>query len=133
MAIAAAATRLGIVVSRPLSDGARYDLVFDLGAELVRVQCKWAARAGEVLCVRCWTSRRAPKGHIRSVYTADEVDAIAAYCPDLQRCYFVPMASFQGWRAVQLRLGPTKNNQQRGIHWAEAFEFEATLPNRLGP
>ena len=31
-------------VSRPLGDE-RYDLIFDLRPELLRIQCKWAVRA----------------------------------------------------------------------------------------
>ena len=38
-AIAAEAVKLGITVCRPNLD-ARYDLIFDLGSRLLRVQCK---------------------------------------------------------------------------------------------
>jgi hypothetical protein len=41
--IALAAIELGIGVSRPLGDE-RYDLIFDLRARFLRVQCKWASR-----------------------------------------------------------------------------------------
>ena len=37
-----AAIELGIDVYRPLGEGRRYDLIFDFGDRLVRVQCKWA-------------------------------------------------------------------------------------------
>jgi hypothetical protein len=46
------AFRLGIDVYRPIAEGGRYDMIFDLGDRLVRVQCKWAARYGDVLVVR---------------------------------------------------------------------------------
>ena len=42
MAIAAAAVKLGIVVARPMIEGCRYDLIFDVGDRFWRVQCKWA-------------------------------------------------------------------------------------------
>jgi hypothetical protein len=38
------ATRLGIDVYRPVSDGGRYDLILDTGLRLLRTQCKWANR-----------------------------------------------------------------------------------------
>ena len=38
--IAAAAIRLGVGVYEPLNDGERYDLIFDDGVRLARVQCK---------------------------------------------------------------------------------------------
>ena len=40
-AIVAAATKLGVPVYTPVMDGGRYDMVFELGPRLVRVQCKW--------------------------------------------------------------------------------------------
>jgi hypothetical protein len=60
-------------------------------------------------------------------YTAEEVDAFAAYSIDLDRCYFLPFGEFAGRRNIQLRLAPSRNHQQRGINWAEAYEFGATL------
>lgn len=131
-AIAATAAKLGVGVFRPLTVE-RYDLIFDLRPELVRVQCKWAARYEDVLVVRCRTCRRGRDGFIRSRYTADEVDAFAAYCLELDRCYFLPLDRFQGRSTIQLRLAPTKNNQQLAVNWAAEFEFEATLAVLLGP
>src|SRR5438874_2254050 len=88
-AIVCAAVKLGIGVSRPLSPQ-RYDLVFDLGS-LVRVQCKWAVRMGDVVAFRSYSCRRGPAGMIKRAYTADEIDAFAAYCAELNRCYYLPV------------------------------------------
>jgi hypothetical protein len=76
--IAAAAIRLGIAVFKPLSDGHRYDLIFDLGRCLVRVQCKSAARGAEVVVVNCRSCRRSPDGLLHRPYMPHEVDAFAA-------------------------------------------------------
>ncbi len=48
LAIAAEAAQLGIGVLRPVMEGERYDLIFDLGTGLLRVQCKWATRRGAI-------------------------------------------------------------------------------------
>jgi PD-(D/E)XK endonuclease len=40
--IAAAAVRLGIPVLRPIQEHGRYDLAFEVGDRILRVQCKWA-------------------------------------------------------------------------------------------
>ena len=48
-AIVHAAIKLGVGVFKPLLDGERYDLIFDLRPRLIRVQCKWAMRNGEVI------------------------------------------------------------------------------------
>jgi hypothetical protein len=41
-AIVHAAIKLGISVYTPVAEGGRYDMIFELGWRLVRVQCKWA-------------------------------------------------------------------------------------------
>ena len=124
--IAAAATRTGIVVLRPDTDGRRYDLVFDTGLELLRVQCKYAPRRGDVVVLRFKTSRYTPRqGYVRTLYTSEEVDAIAAYCPDVDRCYLIPMADIEGRGFMHLRLAPTRNRQESGVKWASQYEFGA--------
>jgi hypothetical protein len=75
-----AAVKLGIGVYKPVVEGGRYDLIFDLGDELVRVQCKWAPLRGDVIAVRCYSTRPSPAGFVRACYTSREVDALAAYC-----------------------------------------------------
>ncbi len=120
--IAAAAIRLGIGVYKPLFEGGRYDLIFDAGS-LVRVQCKWAVRQGDVVLIRCYSCRRTRDGLARRLYSAEDIDAFAAYCADLDQCYFLPFNQFEGRSQILLRLAPTGNNQRRGINWAREFEF----------
>ena len=85
LAIAHIAAEIGVGVFKPLTDGERYDLIFDLRPRLVRVQCKWAAPVGDVVIVRCRSCRRTKAGLLHRGYTADEVDAIVAYSPELGR------------------------------------------------
>jgi hypothetical protein len=103
-AIAHEALKLGIGVYRPICEGGRYDLIFDIGVRLLRVQCKTAVRHGDVVIVRCYSSRRCKDGFRKRSYTPLEVDAIAAYCWDLDCCYLLPLEVFPGVRYVQLRL-----------------------------
>lgn len=133
LAVAHRAAQLGIGVFKPLTDGERYDLVFDLRPRLIRVQCKTASRRGAVLVVSCYSCRRNADGLLKRAYTRDEVDAVAAYCAELDRCYFLPMAWLNGQSSIRLRLGPALNNQHKGIHDARSFEFAATLSRLKGP
>ena len=55
--IAAAATELGIEVYRPVFEGGRFDMIFAFERELMRVQCKWARRIGDVVSIDLQTSR----------------------------------------------------------------------------
>jgi hypothetical protein len=132
LAIARQAAELGIGVWSAYTVE-RYDLILDLRPELIRVQCKWASRHGEVVIVRCYRNRRNRDGLLRRLYSADEIDAFAAYCADLHECYLLPMGEFAGRSAVQLRLGPARNNQTQRINWAEDYEFAATLSRLQGP
>jgi hypothetical protein len=112
-AVVRRAILLGIGVSRPIDDE-RYDLILDCRPCLVRVQCKWAVRDADVVTVRCYTCRRGPNGMIVRRYTADEIDAFAAYCLELDTCYLLPRGEFDGKRFVHLRLAPARNNQRSG-------------------
>jgi hypothetical protein len=122
---------MGLGLLWPLTNGLRYDLVFDVRGRLYRVQCKTARQHGNVVVIRCRTCRRTASGYERRSYTTDDVDLIAAYCVELSRSFALPPHLFAGRTAVQLRLAPTKNNQREGINWEEDFEFAATI-RRLG-
>jgi PD-(D/E)XK nuclease superfamily protein len=124
--------KLGVPVARPLDDQ-RYDLIFDLGHTLLRVQCKWASMVGDVISIRCRTCRRGREGLIHRQYRPGEIDAIAAYSQETGRCYLLPNELSVARAAVQLRLTPTRNNQATGIRWAKDYEFAARLQALQGP
>jgi hypothetical protein len=132
LAIAFAAAKLGIDVYRPVQEGGRYDLIFDVAGELTRVQCKWAPRHGDVIVVRCYSSRRNRDGLLRRIYGEGEVDAFSAYCAELDRCFFLPYEQFARRTQVLLRLSHARNNQKLGLNWADDFDFEARLGTQLG-
>jgi prevent-host-death family protein len=128
--IAAAATELSIAVLRPITEHARYDLAFEIGDRLYRVQCKWGRldEDGAVVQVQlqgAWLSPTA--GYIRSSYTEDEIDLVAVYCHPLDRCYLLPIALVAGRRAIFLRLTPPKNGQRACINLAADFELPGAV------
>jgi hypothetical protein len=127
-AVALSAAKLGFDVYRPITEGGRYDLIIDSGERLLRVQCKWAARHGDVIVLRCYSARRSVGGKlINRRYTRAEVDMFAAYSPDLDQCFLLPPKLWEGRRQVHLRISPALNNQARGINWARDFELAVTL------
>jgi hypothetical protein len=125
MAIASAATKLDIGVLKPLGEGERYDLVLDLRPRLLRVQCKWAQHKGSVVAVHTGTCRRVKDGYLRTTYKDDEVDALAAYCAALDRCYLLPISLVGGQSYIHLRLEPARNNQRALVNWAQQYELGA--------
>jgi hypothetical protein len=65
-------------------------------------------------------------------YSAEEIDAIAAYAPDTDGCYLIPISEVAGCKAIRLRVAPTRNNQALGVHWARDYELLASLRRNWG-
>ena len=135
--VAAAATRLGISVLRPLSDHGRYDLAFDIAGRLLRVQCKWGrlAPSRDLVHVRVANCRYTPQGYVRTRYSKAEIDLLAAYCGELDRCFLLPVSMIAGRSDLHLRLTPPRNAQRACITLADDLEFAgavAQLGERLG-
>jgi PD-(D/E)XK endonuclease len=128
-AIVRAALSVDYDVYRPVFEGGRYDMIFDTGERLLRVQCKWAPLHGDVLVVRSYSSRRTATGLVRRPYVAGDFDALGAYAPDVDRCYLIPYDAIDGGTQLHLRLAPARNNQRVRIRLASDFEFGATLPH----
>ena len=125
--IAAAAVELGVTVLRPISEHGRYDLVFDVGDQLLRIQCKWANRKGDVVSAYVGGNYLSRNGYVRSTYGADEIDAIAIYCGEIDECYWLPIELVAGQYAVHLRLAPAKNGQRAGLHFADQYLFSGAV------
>ena len=131
-AIAHEAIKLGIGVYWALCDE-RCDLIFDLRPKLVRVQCKWATRHEDVVVVRLYSARRAADGLRRTFYSGSDVDAFPAWCPETASCYFFELRELTSRSEMRLRLKPTRNNQAKGVKWADEYEFAAKLGRLVGP
>ena len=125
LAVAYHAARLGIAVLRPLTEGLRYDLILDFGQRLCRVQCKSANVRDQVVVVRLITCRHTPAGPVKTHYGPGEVDAIAVYCPELDRCFLVPIERATGLSQLHLRLAPARNNQQALVTMADEYDLGA--------
>lgn len=126
-AIALEAIKLGIDVLKPVAEHGRYDLMFDLGERVIRVQCKWGSldRDLGVICVRVGGSRHTPNGYVTSTYTSDEVDAIAVYCGELAQTFLVPIEVAAGKRQLHLRLNSPRNSQRACINLASDYQLGA--------
>lgn len=125
LAIAKEAASLGLSVLVPLTEHERYDLALGLDGQLLRVQCKWARKVESVVMVNLTSSRRGPTGHIRRSYSADEIDAVGAYCQELDECFLIPIDLVDGQGSLQLRLEPARNSQRAALHFAEKYRLGA--------
>jgi prevent-host-death family protein len=128
--IATAALKLGVAVYEPLSEHSRADLIFEIGDQLWRVQCKWASLTpqADAVVIRLQTSRHSPtKGYVITTHSEEEVDLFGVYCGELDRCFLMPIEAHLGIRQVQLRLVPARNNQRSCINLADDYEFEGAI------
>jgi prevent-host-death family protein len=124
LAIAKAAAELGVGVYKPLTEHGRSDLIFEVEDALLRVQCKWANKKGDVISIRTSGSYHSPtRGYVVSTYTRGEIDAVAAYCQATETCFLLPIAEIEGLSIVHLRLRPARNGQFAGVRMASEYEL----------
>ena len=84
------------------------------------------------MVAHCTTCRHTPHGYVRSKYSTDEIDAIAAYAPETDHCYLLPAHVVGGHASLSLRVAPTRNNQALNIRWAKDYELERSLRRDWG-
>jgi hypothetical protein len=125
--IAAEAAKLGVNVLGPLSEGGRYDLVFEINDQLFRIQCKSEKLHGAVIVVPTRTCRRTPRGYARTTYDASEIDAIAVYCHESGGCHLLPIGDVRGRWETRLRLTPARNNHEFAITYAATYAFPGAI------
>jgi prevent-host-death family protein len=125
LAVELAATKLGIPVLKPVAEHGRFDMGFEIGDQIYRVQVKTArlTRNDTVLVICLHTSRTTPAGYVRTRYQPGEIDLVAAYSPELERCYLLEAPLIVDRNAIQLRLEPPRNGQRAGINLASDYEF----------
>ena len=62
-----------------------------------------------------------------TIYQPGEIDLLAVYCGELDRCYLLPEHLFVKRRSVYLRLTPARNGQRSCINLAADYEFEGAV------
>jgi hypothetical protein len=115
------ALELGFLPSRPIFD-TRYDLIIDDFRSLKRVQVKYADGTptnaeGSVVVGLTYLTRT------KKLYTylENEVDGLIVYIPRTNKLCYLPPEIFAGKKAISIRLKKSKNNQTKGIIFAENY------------
>ncbi len=123
--ILARLVQLGYECLIPWGHDHRYDIAIDDDGKLVRIQCKTARYLEELGCIEfnaaITYARVGGKPHIKKGYKG-EADYFGVYSPYTGKVYLVPVDDVPS-SVVSLRLHATKNNQQKGVRWAEDFEI----------
>ncbi len=119
--VAIALARAGYIVSKPLGDSHRYDLVIDDGEILARVQVKTGRLTSGSIRVAC-CSTHAHRGGPKTRSYRGQIDYIGVFCPQTGDSYLVPETEIVD-TYMHLRVAPTVNRQDRHIRWASRYKL----------
>jgi len=104
----------GFIVSKPLSDSARYDLIVDDGA-LKRTQIKYAdgkGSHGSQGVVRVALEKKYKDKIL--FYSEKDIDLLLVYIPKIDRICAFKSDIFAGRKNLYIRYEPAKNGQKKG-------------------
>lgn len=115
------ALEIGYLPSRPIFDN-RYDLILDDFTSLKRIQIKYADgkisnSAGSVSVKLDYENRRKQF----TTYQSSEVDGLIVYIPRIDKLCYFPLSVFQGKRRLAIRVEKSRNNQKKGVIWANDY------------
>jgi hypothetical protein len=97
------ATEKGYICSKPCMNGCRYDLIIDDGQKLHRVQVKYggvSTNNSATSRVKLYSSGRNGKNR---TYKEDEIDAVVAYLPDVDKIVWLPRNIFETRNNIHIR------------------------------
>jgi hypothetical protein len=101
-------------VLRPVGDRLPYDLAYDIGGQIVRIQvkCAWydAAKGNYVIDTRRTRTNR--REMVREVYQCDDFDFALAYIEELDLFYVFPVQVFIGYGS-EIHLVEAEKRQRR--------------------
>lgn len=115
----------GYLVSKPLVQSSRYDFIVDINHRLYKVQVKTGTvKEDAYIEFATSTSHTNTQGTINLSYSQEDVNFFATMYQN--ECYLIPF-ELCGKRIQRLRLIPTKNNQTKGILFAEEYRLDKVL------
>jgi hypothetical protein len=117
-----ALARAGYIVSKPIGDSYRYDLVIDDGKALYRVQVKTGRLRHGSIKVACFSVHAHRAGGLAFRSYIGEIDFLGVFCPQTGDVYQVPESEIIE-TTMHLRVAPTVNRQDRNIRWASRFKL----------
>ena len=123
LSVAVALAKIGYLVSKPLGENQRYDLIADDGERLHRVQVKTGrVRGGVMMFSCCSTHGHRRTGNLATRPYTGQIEMLAVYCPQNEKVYLLPEADLTRTK-IQLRLVAPRNNMTKTIRWASRYEL----------
>jgi hypothetical protein len=108
------ALELGVICSRPVIEGTRYDCVLDTGNGLYRAQVKYANGTSSKTAGAVQVNLRKAIGKEKNhPYLDSEIDALLIYIAKIDRiCWFGPEV-FNRKRSISIRINTARNGQKK--------------------
>jgi len=113
----------GFNVLVPWGEDNRYDLVTEKKGIFKRIQVKYVTPKNGVLEVPIRSSNNYNIIH----YSSNDLDIIAAYSPEQNKIYFIPINGIKNKSVCKLRLTATKNRQKKLVVMASKYESRFDL------
>ncbi|MBI5700400.1 hypothetical protein HZC34_00930 [Candidatus Saganbacteria bacterium] len=110
--VAAFLIQKGFNVLIPWGENQRYDLVAEKNGLFVKIQVKYVAPKMGHLTVPL----RSANNWKVVKYNKNELDFVAAYNPENDIIYFIPLKSIRNTATINLRVSGPKNNQKKLDH-----------------
>lgn len=118
---------LGVQVSIPFGDNARYDLVAEFNGKLNKIQVKYCNQLSEndsVICPCASSTNHTTNKHY-TTYEKD-VDYMCFYLAPWNEIILIPIEDIGNRKTIVVRRTPPKNNQSN-ITLVSNYSFEKTL------
>ena len=115
------------IVSKPILDNARYDLLIDINNNIYKIQIKTSRwnKEGETIVFSCKSSHATSQGNKIMKYTPEEIDYFMTEWNN--KFYLIPCQNEAS--QFTLRLCDPNNNARfvKNVHWAEDYKAEKIL------
>ena len=116
----------GFIVSKPIIDNARYDMILEHNGKFFKIQIKtsrWMSAEQEGIIFNCKSQHSVSGGNKIMKYTPDEIDFFMTEFEG--NFYLIPCDKPKN--EVRLRFKPTKNNQDDKAMFAKDYLFEEVI------
>lgn len=122
-AMTLAALKKGWLVYSSVGDLGKTDLIFETDTNsLLRIQCKTGRVASDAVEFPTYNAHVRESVKVMDRYSAAEIDYFGVFCPELNKCYLVPVGIANRSHRPRLRLRPPKSGNSNPL-FAAAFEF----------
>lgn len=124
--IATKFTEMGYIISLPLGNAARYDLIIDTGNKIYKVQCKTAKlkENGSYVVSTCNKVSTTTKRVVKH-YTTDQIDFLASIIEN--NLIVIPVSEIETSRSKVFRVSVPKTGTKSTCNLIEEYSFQKFL------